>query len=88
MTTLLSLILTGTTCVYFLSKLITNLPAESAHKQLAKLYFGKDEITDEEYNKAKQINFQAIYGKIPEEHKDLEIFKEIQEYIDNYVEKL
>jgi len=59
-----------------------SLTSESAHKQLAKLYFGKDEITDEEYTKAKQINFQAIYGKIPEEHKDLEIFKEIQEYID------
>ena len=58
------------------------LTDESAHKQLAKQYFGKDEITDEEYSKAKQINFHAIYGKIPEEHKNLKIFKEIQEYID------
>ena len=56
---------------------------ESAHKQLAKQYFGKEEITDEEYTKAKQINFHAIYGKIPEEHKNLKIFKEIQEYIDS-----
>jgi len=55
---------------------------ESAHKQLAKLYFGKEEITDEEYTQAKQINFQAIYGKIPEEHKNLEIFVKIQDYID------
>jgi hypothetical protein len=59
------------------------LTEESAHKQLAKQYFGKDEITDEEYTKAKQINFHAIYGKIPEEHKNLKIFKEIQEYIDH-----
>lgn len=58
------------------------LSSESAHKQLAKLYFDKEEITDEEYVQAKQINFQAIYGKIPEEHKDLEIFKLIQKYID------
>jgi|TARA_R100000027_G_scaffold1824_2_gene2028 DNA polymerase I-like protein with 3'-5' exonuclease and polymerase domains len=58
------------------------LTEESAHKQLAKHYFGKEEITDEEYAKAKQINFHAIYGKIPEEHKNLKIFKEIQEYID------
>lgn len=58
------------------------LTEESAHKQLAKQYFGKEEITDEEYAKAKQINFHAIYGKIPEEHKNLKIFKEIQEYID------
>src|SRR6056300_663612 len=59
------------------------LTDESAHKQLAKLYFDKDEITDEEYAKAKQINFHAIYGKIPEEHKNLKIFVEIQEYIDS-----
>ena len=58
------------------------LTEESAHKQLAKHYFGKEDITDEEYTKAKQINFHAIYGKIPEEHKNLKIFKEIQEYID------
>lgn len=58
------------------------LTEESAHKQLAKLYFGKDDITDDEYAEAKQINFQAIYGKIPEEHRNLKIFVEIQEYID------
>ena len=59
------------------------LTNESAHKQLAKHYFGTEDITDEQYKEAKQINFQAIYGKIPEEHKNLEIFKLIQEYIDN-----
>tara|TARA_R100000027_G_scaffold67067_1_gene64508 strand:- start:1936 stop:3264 length:1329 start_codon:yes stop_codon:yes gene_type:complete len=59
------------------------LTQESAHKQLAKQYFGKEKITDEEYTEAKQINFQAIYGKIPEKHKNLKIFKEIQEYIDS-----
>ena len=59
-----------------------SLGKSSAHKQLAKLYFDKEEINDEEYEKAKQINFQALYGKIPDEHKDLKIFKEIQGYID------
>jgi len=59
------------------------LTPESAHKQLAKHYFGTEDITDEQYKEAKQINFQAIYGKIPEEHKNLEIFRLIQEYIDN-----
>jgi hypothetical protein len=57
------------------------LTDESAHKQLAKQYFGKEEVTDEEYTKAKQINFQAIYGRIPEEHRNLEIFVLIQDYI-------
>ena len=58
------------------------LTSESAHKQLAKHYFGTEDISDEQYLEAKQINFQAIYGKVPEEHKDMEIFKLIQSYID------
>lgn len=60
------------------------LTSESAHKQLAKLYFGKDEISDEEYAEAKQINFHAIYGKIPERWAFLDIF----ERIDSYIKKL
>ena len=49
---------------------------------MASLYFGKDEITEEEYKQAKQMNFQALYGNIPEEVKHLEVFKKIQDYID------
>tara|TARA_R110001606_G_scaffold359763_1_gene511685 strand:+ start:160 stop:1485 length:1326 start_codon:yes stop_codon:yes gene_type:complete len=59
------------------------LTPESAHKQLAKHYFGTEDISDEQYLEAKQINFQAIYGKIPKEHRNLDIFVLIQEYIDN-----
>lgn len=59
------------------------LSSESAHNQLAKHYFGTEDITEEQYLEAKQINFQAIYGKIPEEHKNLEIFQKIQQYIDD-----
>lgn len=59
------------------------LTDESAHKQLAKHYFGTTDITEEQYDEAKQINFQALYGKIPRKHKNLEIFKLIQEFIDN-----
>ena len=58
-----------------------DLTAESAHKQLARLYFEKEEITDDEYNEAKQINFHAIYGKIPEKWAFLEIFTKIDEFI-------
>ena len=57
------------------------LTSESAHKQLAKHYFNKEEITEEEYDKAKQINFHAIYGKIPEKWAHLEIFTRIDDYI-------
>lgn len=57
------------------------LTEESAHIQLARLYFGKDEITEEEYVSAKQTNFHAIYGKIPPEYAFLEVFEKIQNYI-------
>ena len=60
-----------------------DLTEESAHKQLAKTYFNKEEILDHEYDKAKQINFHALYGRIPEEYKDVEIFKKIQQFIDS-----
>ena len=57
------------------------LTDESAHIQLAKLYFEKDNITDEEYSQAKQINFHAIYGKIPDKWAFLDIFQRIDKYI-------
>jgi len=57
------------------------LTDKPAHKQLAKHYFGTEDITDEQYKQAKQINFHAIYGKIPKEHENLEVFKLIKKYI-------
>lgn len=57
------------------------LSNESAHKQLAKQYFNKQEITDDEYNEAKQINFHAIYGKIPEKYAFLDVFEKIDGFI-------
>ena len=57
------------------------LTKESAHEQLAKLYFEKEEIDEDEYNQAKQINFHAIYGKIPEKWAFLEIFTKIDSFI-------
>ena len=57
------------------------LTDESAHVQLARLYFGKDEIAEDEYATAKQINFHAIYGKIPPEYAFLRVFEKIDQYI-------
>ena len=57
------------------------LTSDSAHKQLARLYFNKKEITDDEYKEAKQINFHAIYGKIPDKYSFLDIFTRIDDYI-------
>lgn len=56
---------------------------EKAHLQLAKLWTGKDTFTDDEYGKLKGLNFQIIYGSIPEEHKNHEFSRKVQSYIDN-----
>lgn len=56
------------------------LTPEPAHTQLGRLYFGKHDLTPEEYNQAKQINFQAVYGNTPEDYKDFKLFKGIEKY--------
>jgi len=57
------------------------LSSDSAHEQLAKIYFNKEEINEDEYKEAKQTNFHAIYGKIPEKWAFLEIFTKIDSYV-------
>ena len=53
-----------------------------AHMYLAKQYFGKEDISKEEYGKAKQTNFQSIYGTIPEEYASLEFFQKLKAKVD------
>lgn len=57
-----------------------SLTSEPAHTQLARLYFNKQDISQEEYIKSKQINFQALYGHTPDEHKNFELFKKIEDW--------
>lgn len=57
------------------------LDDEPAHAQLAKLYFKTDQISELQYKKAKEINFAAMYGSIPREYADYEVFKLLQSYI-------
>lgn len=39
-----------------------NLPTQSLHTYLAEQYFGKTDITQEEYDQAKQMTFSILYG--------------------------
>jgi hypothetical protein len=57
------------------------LTEESAHIQLAKLYNPGEEITDELYSKAKQTNFEALYGKVPKEYEHLEFYQKLTQFI-------
>lgn len=56
------------------------LTSEPAHTQIARILFNKQHISNEEYNTAKQLNFQAVYGTTPEEYKEFEFFKGIDTY--------
>lgn len=59
-----------------------NLPSnESIHVILGKQYFNKEELTPEEYQESKKITFRQLYNGIEEEYKQVELFKEIDEFI-------
>lgn len=54
---------------------------ESIHTILGRLYFDKEEITEEEYQQSKTITFKQIYGGIDKEYEHIEFFQKIKEYI-------
>lgn len=58
-----------------------HLTPESAHTQLAKEYLNKTELSKEEYEYAKQVNFQAVYGNVPKEFESFKFFDLIKRYI-------
>ena len=47
-----------------------DLPNESLHGYLGKLYHGKEELTEEEYDLSKKITFNLIYGGITDDVRD------------------
>jgi len=42
----------------------------SIHKYLGTFYFGKDELTEDEYEDSKKLSFKFLYGGIPKEIAD------------------
>ena len=44
---------------------------ESMHLTLGKLYFEKDELSEEEYKKSKEITFRQLYGGVEEKYKNI-----------------
>jgi len=55
--------------------------SESVHKQLGRLYFEKEELTEEEYRQSKNITFQILYGGIPDKWRYIEFFDLVHHYI-------
>lgn len=54
---------------------------ESVHTQLGRLYFDKEELTEEEYKQSKQNTFQIMYGGVPDKYRHIEFFDKVAEYI-------
>jgi len=55
-------------------------PDTSVHEYLGKQYFGKDELTEEEYKESKALSFKIIYGGIPKEMREIEFFGKIHDF--------
>jgi len=56
---------------------------ESIHTFLGKLYFNKEELTDEEYSESKTITFKQLYGGVNKKYKHIEFFAKIDAYIED-----
>ena len=58
------------------------LDKESVHNQLGKMYFNKEELTDDEYSKSKELTFKQLYGGVFKEYKEIPFFKAMNEYVE------
>jgi len=59
------------------------LPKTSLHEYLGKLYHGKQELTEDEYELSKKITFNLIYGGISDDVKNnVPFMNEISKYVD------
>lgn len=61
-----------------------DLPNESLHEYLGKLYHGKSELSEEEYELSKKITFNLIFGGISEDVSDnVPFMAKISDYVKN-----
>ena len=68
--------------VRLIAKLIgESIPDASAHEWLGKQYFGKTELTDEEYQNSKAITFRQLYGGIDVENLQIPFFEKTNRFI-------
>ena len=58
-----------------------DLPDESVHEYFAKQYFGKQEISAEEYEQSKKITFRLLYGGIDKDFEKIPFFCKTKKYI-------
>tara|TARA_R100000005_G_scaffold96350_1_gene82611 strand:+ start:1868 stop:3214 length:1347 start_codon:yes stop_codon:yes gene_type:complete len=59
------------------------LPKSSVHRYMAKMYFDKNDISEDEYKKAKEISFRILYGGVPKEYEHIKFFSEVKNFINS-----
>ena len=58
-----------------------DLPEGSIHEYFAKQYFGKEDISEEEYNQSKKITFRLLYGGIDSDFEKVPFFGKTKQFI-------
>jgi len=58
-----------------------DLPDGSIHEYFAKQYFGKEDISEEEYNQSKKITFRLLYGGIDSDFEKVPFFGKTKQFI-------
>ena len=56
------------------------LPETSVHTYLGKQYFGKEELSEEEYEQSKTISFRLLYGGVDKDFAKIPYFGKVREY--------
>jgi len=56
---------------------------QSIHTQLGRMYFGKEELTEEEYHASKEITFKQLYGGIEAKYRTIPLFSKIGDFIEH-----
>lgn len=67
--------------IYLIADIIGETFTENPHSYLAKLYLGKDTISQDEYEQCKEITFNILYGGIPSEFTQIEFFKKVDKFV-------
>lgn len=57
------------------------IPSESFHSFLGKMYFQKEELTDEDYQESKKITFRQLYGGVEEKYKHIDFLSSMEDYV-------
>ena len=56
------------------------LPETSVHTYLGKQYFGKDELSKEEYDQSKTISFRLLYGGVDKDFAKIPFFGKVKTF--------